>query len=159
MSKKEQDLQKKIRAALLEKQSQLDKNPFSIKYQFCVDTFRISKKTDIKSFLKAVCEHWGLSSSDFMFFDDNGDPITEEDTGKGGSLSIEKLMEMNFTKEQKDKDIFAPGPRKAMLYLGSKGFEQKYRKLMTLIREKNEEEKEKLKLAEKIGSTHNDGVV
>jgi hypothetical protein len=66
--------------------------------------------------------------------------------GINGSRTVEKVMETVMVKELKDKDLLPPGPRRAMLYLGNSKFEQKYKKLMKLRREKVEEEKQNKKL-------------
>lgn len=40
---------------------------------------------------------------------------------------VEKIMESLMVKELNNKDLFPPGPRKAMLYLGSNAqFEARY---------------------------------
>lgn len=61
--------------------------------------------------------------------------------GLNGTRTVEKVMETVVVKELKDKDLLPPGPRKALLYLGNVKFEQKYKKLMKLRRERVEEDK------------------
>ena len=136
---------KREKALAKDLQEEIDNNPDSTKYQYCLETFRISKITDIKLFHRLCCEHWGLEIKDFNFYDDNGDILDAEDLGKNGTRSVEKVMETVLVREFKDKDLFPPGPRIAMLYLGTAGFEEKYKKVMGLKREKMEDERQNLK--------------
>ena len=63
------------------RQEEIDNNPNSAKYQFCIETFRISKVTDFKTFHNIVTDYWGLEKRNFRFYDDNGDILEDEDTG------------------------------------------------------------------------------
>jgi hypothetical protein len=114
-----------------------------------METFRISKITDSKTFHKIVCEHFGVSDDYFYFFDDNGDRLDEDDMGLNKGRKVEKVLEATTMRELKDKDLFPPGPRRAMLYLGDDKFEEKYKKHMLLKREKVEEEKANINMKNK----------
>ena len=93
-------------------------------------------------FHNIVTEFWGLEKRKYLFYDDNGDVLEDEDTGIAGNRKLEKVMETVMTRELKDKDLQPQGPRRAMLYLGIKDtFDKKYKKLMSLLRERNDEDK------------------
>jgi hypothetical protein len=62
-SKKEK--QRKERAAQQELRDAIENNPFHPQYDFVMETFKISKITEIKMFHRIVCEHWGLEQKDF----------------------------------------------------------------------------------------------
>lgn len=155
-AKGEADKKKRERALLKDQQDAIDNDPRSQKYQFCFETFRISKITDIKTFQRIVCEHWGLETKDFAFYDDNGDILEAEDMGNNGSRPVEKVMETLMVKELKDKDLLPPGPRRSMLYLGCQKFEEKFKKVMQLKREKFEEEKAQKKLLQGLDDAIDD---
>lgn len=50
-------------------------------------------------------------------------------------------MEQAMTKDLRDKEILPPG-RKNMLFIGDKGFEEKYKKMMDLKRKEEEKRRE-----------------
>jgi len=53
-------------------------------------------------------------------------------------------MEQVMAKDLRDKEILPPG-RKNMLYIGDKGFEDKYHKLMDLKRKEEEKKRDEQK--------------
>lgn len=56
------------------------------------ESFRISKKTDYKSFKKVVCEHWGVPDNKFDVYDANGEGIEISGTFN----KIEKIIELGI---------------------------------------------------------------
>lgn len=125
---------------------EINNNPDSIKYQFCMETFNISAVTDYKTFHKKIIEHFALEpENQFFLHDDNGEKIEEDDIGINGSRKIEKVMETVLARELKDKELHPSGPRRAILYIGNDKFEEKYKYLMDLKRTRLEEEKQNQK--------------
>jgi len=113
-------------------------NPDSAKYQFFEETFRISKHTEIRSFIRIITEYWGLEPpGKFYLYDDNGEKINYNfNTDKmhdlifgspDGKFYMDKIMELRMRKDFANKDIFPPGPRKFSLYLGDDLFETTYK--------------------------------
>lgn len=124
------------------------------KYKFYSESFRISKSTDAKLFLRIICEYWGLDLKKFTFFDDNGEHI-EMDTlvaNSGGNLSIDQLVNSCMSKELKNKELMPKGPRQVTLYVGEhiyskngkQGFEDKFKKFIAC------KEKKLIKVKENI---------
>jgi hypothetical protein len=59
-------------------------------------------------------------------------------------------METVLVRELKDKDLLPPGPRKAVLFIGDDNFEEIYKKLVEIKRNKLEEEKMNKKMLSKL---------
>ena len=74
-----------------------------------------------------ITEYWGLDPKVFKFYDDNGEKL---DVESFENANVEKIMETVLVRELKDKDLFPPGARKAVLYIGDDNFEETYRKLI-----------------------------
>lgn len=62
-------------------------DPDSEKFCFLSTSFRYSKKTHIKDFLKIACDFWALPENKFDFFDDNGEKC--EDIIFGGIRTVD----------------------------------------------------------------------
>ena len=112
-------------------------------YQFYEETFRISKITDIRHFLRTCSEYWGLDPpSQFFFYDDNGEKINYSyaqdkmlDSAFINHRCLDKIIETVMVKDFANKDLFPPGPRKYLLYLGDEEFENTYKKWMKAKRD------------------------
>ena len=130
----------------------IDSNPDSIKYQFHEETFRISKMTELKSFIRIITDYWGLDPpGKYFLYDDNGevinfsftldkmdDPIFQTPDNK---YYMDKIMETVMRKDFYNKDLFPAGPRKFVLYLGDGEFGGLYNKWIDAKRVIYENEK------------------
>ena len=112
-------------------------------YEFYQETFRISKISDMKSFKQIICKYWAIEPRKFDFYDDNGEKLDEEEFGRQDQL--EKIMETVMVKELKDKDLYPPGPRQVLLYIGDENFSKNFKAMMDKRRQKLDEEKKERK--------------
>jgi hypothetical protein len=110
-------------------------DPNSVMYQYYEETFKISKITDIRAFLRTCSEYWGLEPiSKYSFYDDNGEKINYSwnddkmlDPTLGKIRTIEKIIENAMVKDFLNKDLFPNEPRRYLLYLGDDKFEETYK--------------------------------